>query len=226
MSFLSFLANQGSSRRRKSYVASNATLTVAGDIAINADPTAVAATEAMIVLQNSASRTGTANKNTIIVPRYIKLTCSVTAASGTDFAMFFKKDIIERYASGGTELVGYGTYADTSSSWTERDPLGECYFGDITAKAESAAKVVGTSWIRTDTAGPLADDKYLIVFGEPDAAHVGTAATQSLVKDFVSPIYLGPGTSLVVHPLITAAASTAAEFYVEIGWDELGHDRD
>lgn len=224
MGFLNLLANHGSSRKRKSYVAMNGTFGT--DIAINADPGAIAATEAMIVLDNSTTRTASTNKNVILVPRYIKLICTVSASSGTNFGLLFKTDVINRYSSGGSELTPYVTEADTSTGWSRRDPLGKCYFGDITAAAESSAVGVGQSWLRTDTAGPLVDDKYLIVFGDPVADHAGTAATQSFVKDVISPVYIGPGCSLVVHPWSASAASTAAEFFVEIGWDELGHDRD
>ena len=63
----------------------------------------------------------------------------------------------------------------------------------------------------------------LIVFGEPNIEHSGSAATKSTVIDCVSPVYIGPGSSLVVHPWSASAATTAAEFHVEVGWDELGY---
>ena len=224
MGLISLLtADHGSQRKEKTFVAVNPTFGT--DIAINADPGAIAATEAMLVLQNTASRSGVTNKNVIVVPKYIKLICTVSGASGTDFGVLLKTDTVNRYSSGGTELVGRSTYVDTTNSFARESPLAECYFGDITATAETSAVMVGQTWFRTDTAGALADDKYLIVFGESKAFHDGTAATQSMVVDCQDDIYLGPGCSLVIHPWSASAASTAAEFFVQVGWIELGHDR-
>lgn len=205
---------------RDNFVANNATFGTA--IAINADPGAIAATEGTLSLYNSASRTGTTGKNTIIIPQYIKMFCNVVPASGTTLRVRFAVDVIKRYSSGGGALTVNETYSDTTTGFARHTGYGQVYFGDLTLAAASSEVQVGQHLLHSATAAGIIGDQYLFVFDEPrnSNALMSASAAQASTHNnqFVA---LGPGCSLIMQVVSASAASTAGTYEVEVGWREI-----
>lgn len=191
-------------------------------LAINKDPIAINDEEAMIVLDNSASRTVSPTHNIIVVPKQIKMWCTTTAASATDFGILVKLDNIARWSSGGILLTSKQPYIDTASGYSARAAVGKAYFGDITAVAESASVVItGQDWPHLITNGCLDGNSYTWVFEDSPGAAENTAATLKQYRGSLPIQYIGPGCSMVIHPFATAAATTGAKFHVQVEWMEL-----
>jgi len=191
-------------------------------LAINTDPGAIAATEGMLSIYNSASRTETKNSKTHIIPCYIKLVTKVVGASGTDFSIRLANDTAIRYSSGGSALTTNQTYVDTISSFSRRTSKATIYFGNLTLAAATSEKQVGQVTFHSATAAQIVGDQYLITFGnfQMPSALVSTSAAQTYSQS-VMPVVLGPGTSLIAQPFSTSAATTEANFEVEIGYYEV-----
>lgn len=198
--------------------------TVGTGIALNADPTAISATEAALIVDNSANRLNGDNHHVII--DYIKLTCTAAGTGATKARLALYIDNINRYSSGGTELTGRSTSYDTSSSYTDRTPKGKVYFGDLTATAASSAKHVGTILLKSDTeAAPcfVVDDSFFIShFVEPSFQQDGATNPVVSAKFKVPYTVLGPGASLIVAPLFPSQ-SAASSFEIEVATIEKGH---
>jgi hypothetical protein len=207
-------------QRRKYYVAHNATFRTG--LNINADPGAIAATEGMMSVYNSASRTSGSNKNTLIVPQYLKLVTKVVGASGTDFSIRIANDNTNRYSSGGASLTVSETYVDTFTSFARRTSKATVKFGDLTLAAASSEKQVGQVTLHSATAAQVVGDQYLIVWGDPTihSALLSASAAQSYTQN-VQQIVIAPGCSMILQPFSTSAASTAAQFEVEFGFLEI-----
>ena len=220
------LSNGADFWQRKFYVGSN---TVGTAIATNTDPIAIAATEGMLSIYNSASTTGDDNRNTIIMPLYIKLVCTVINASSTDFSMRVATDTIQRYSTGGTQLTMNSTFVNSDTAGAARPTaVGEVYFGDLTLAAVSSEAQIGQVVVRAggSAQGQVVGDEYLIGFGNYQNSGnttLSAAASKSMTKN-LSPVFLGPGSSLIVQPLATAGAATGASFNVEVGVIELYHN--
>lgn len=209
--------------QRKYYVA---TSTFQTGIAINADPTAIAATEGCLSIYNSASPTGDTNKNVIVMPLYIKMVATAPT-DGTDFSLKLSTDIIERYSTGGTQLTVNSTFVHSDTEWARPTAVSEVYFGDLTLAAASSEKEVGEVQIRpaSSAAGVVIGDEYLITFGNyiPTSWTTITAAVAKSMSKVVSPVSINTGASLIMQPFSTGA-TTSASFYVECGLLELFHD--
>ena len=218
---LQMYTNEFELYKDKFYVASNPTYRTA--IAINADPTAIAATEGCFSLFNTAVRTAatSSNPNTVIIPLYIKMYCTVAAASATDWSFRLALDVKERYSSGGTALTVKNTFVDTLTSFTAKTAKGEAYFGNLTLVAAGTESQVGNAKFHSATAGALVGDEYLITFGDwgGSSALLSASAAQSY-HHANSPVFIGPGCSLIMQPFGTSAATTAAQFEVECSWIE------
>ncbi len=206
--------------KRISYVAANGTFRTG--IAINADPAAIAATEGMMSIYNSASRLSGSNNNTIIIPQYLKMVTKVVGASGTDFSLRFATDVINRWSSGGSALTGRETYVDTISSFTRRTSKATIKFGDLTLAAVSSEVQVGQVTLHAATAAQVVGDQFLITWGDFVApqALLSPSAAQSFSHS-VQQCAIGSGSSLIIQPFSTSAASTAANFEVEFGYKEI-----
>lgn len=206
--------------KRTNYVAMNATFGTA--IAINADPGAIAATEGTLSIHNSASRTGDSTRNTIIVPQYIRLICTVIPASGTTLLFRFANDVINRYSSGGSTLTPTETYVDTTTSFARRTSKATIKFGDLTLAAASSEKQVGQAQMHSATVSGVIGDQYLITFGDygNSNALMSASAAQAYTHN-CQKIYLGPGTSLIMQTVSASAATTAGQYYVEVGYQEI-----
>ena len=202
--------------------------TIGTGIAINADPQTIAATEGCIVLINKEAR-GSANGNTMIVPEYIKIHQTVLG-TGSDGLMFeIKTDSKDRWTSGGTSLTTLAVvqYVDTNSGFTRPTTAAEIHVGDLTLNAESSAFVVGRPIMRTTIgATGFAGDVYIVNFGndksQVNSPETTVAVAQKIVDTCVAPV-LGPGCSMVVHPIMIGATA-AAEWEIEIAWQELHKD--
>jgi len=191
-------------------------------VALNADPTAIATTEASLIIDvpSVALQSSTAKANTVLVKR-IKLTCTAAGTAATKARLAFYKDSITRYSSGGSTLSGVATSASSSSS-NIGVAQSSVYFGDLTALAESSAgeEHIFTQLIKSDTtAAPcfVIDDEFLfetLSEGKGGNNVYDSAGVCSSV--FTMPmIYLKPGSSLLVKALFPNA-SAAASFEVEV----------
>jgi len=206
--------------KRVFYVANNPTFRTGIDI--NADPTALAATEGMFSVYNSASRTSGSNKNTLIVPIYLKLVVKTAAGSGTDFSMRIANDTQDRYSSGGTTLTGNETYADTLSGFSRRTSKATINFGDLTLAAASSEKQIGqVTWHSATTSG-IAGNQFYLTWGnfQQNMGLVAAAAIQ-MNTQCVMPTVIGPGCTMIIQPFETSAATTEANFEVEFGYAEI-----
>ena len=228
------LSNASDFWQRKYYVGNNPTYRTA--IATNTDPTAIAATEGMFHLHNSASSDGGDNRNVIICPLYLKLFCTVANASGTDFSIKVSTDVIERHTdTTGTQLTMNSTFVHSDTTDRPRPTaVAEAWFGDLTLIAASSEKQVGDVIVRPpgSAAAQVIGDEILIAFGSyGQTANVGNTAPATTftnnAKNFLKslpPVFLGPGSSLIMQPFSTAGAATGASWYVELGVVELFHD--
>ena len=204
--------------KRTSYVGYNPTFGTA--IAINADPGAIAATEGTLSIYNSA--TTSSNANTIVIPQYIKLICTVIPASGTTMLFRFANDVIERYSSGGTALTTNETFVSTQTGFARRTPKAEIKFGDLTLAAASSEKQVGQLQTHSATASGVIGDQYLFRFGDaigPDAL-LSASAAQGQVHG-LQEIALARGCSLIMQVVSASAATTGGSYYAEVGWQEI-----
>jgi hypothetical protein len=200
--------------------------TVGTGIACNADPTAITATEACLIIDNSATRQGNNPDNHHVILDYIKMTVTAAGTGATKARLAFFIDNINRYSSGGTELTGKNTSYDTRDSYSDRTPKAKVYFGDITATAANSAKHLNACLIRNDTqAAPcFIEDDIFRMSHFCQESHQQDAASSPVVtvNKQIPYIVLGPGTSLVVAPLFEDQ-SAASSFEIEVGLVEAGH---
>jgi hypothetical protein len=218
MKMLEYIAQNGDALKKSVFVASNPTFGTG--IALNANPTAIAATEGSLVIANEASRSSAENHE--IVPLYIKLICTAAGTGATSIKTVLKLDNIDRYSSGGTELTPKTTSYDTSDNYADRTPKGAAYFGDLTLAAASSEKQVSAELLKTASAPCLAvGDVFTIHFGGDG---VGAHPDGDDHMHFSAPpVWIGPGCSLIMQ-MLNASQSAAASFEVEIGWIERNHD--
>jgi len=196
-------------------------------IATNATPTAIVATEALMVIDNSANSTGgLATKNVFVVPKRISLMCVAAGTAATSVALYFFLDKKNRYASGGTELTGNPMYIDTATGFTTRVPLGKVYFGDVTANAASATKLMYQMKVKTATA-PCFDvgDRFIFDLDGGNSSNIDNASGAQVVSFKLPEIYIGRLSSLICHTIMPSATA-GATFEVEVETIELFHPRE
>lgn len=213
---LDFIGKTSPDRLRRSlFTYSNPTFGTG--IALNADPTAIAATEAAIIIDNSGTDAG--GDTAFIIPVSIQLRCTVAGVAATSGSFLFKLDNSTRYASGGTELTAVQNWVDTSTDFTNDVPKGKVYMGDLTAAAESSARVVGGCKLKTGGAPCFViGDVFNIYFGPPPGMSGGVdIATATVINRDISvpPVWIGRNSSLVIHPLMPSQ-TTGAAFEVTI----------
>lgn len=205
-------------QKRQHFVAINTTFGTS--LGLNATPTALSDTEAMIILDNSAVRTTSPTNNIIVVPKSIKMWCDSTATSAADFGIAVKQDVINRWSSGGILLVSRSTYSDTTTSFSRRAAVGKAYFGDLTATAASSAVVTGQDWPHLLTNGPVDGASYTWVFEDSPGGGLNTAATLKQYQGSLPIQYIGPGCSMVIQPFM-ASASAGGNFHCQVEWEEI-----
>src|SRR3990167_2449625 len=108
-----------------------ATVSPTVGIAINANPTIFASHEAMVCINNKASRTGD-GKNVFVIPVSIDLITTVRGTAGTWAAIGLALDAVTAYSSGGTALIPQYGFVDTRSGWVPRTNYALVQFGDLT----------------------------------------------------------------------------------------------
>lgn len=203
--------------------------------------TAFSATSAFLLMQNTAP----AGSNVFMFPDLVRLLTSVvdiTSAAGTlQYAISI--DQILRFASGGTQLVTPGTYANnngpTQTSRIGATPLGgqatsakaygpqtAVFAGAVVAAAESANVVrVARGFVKqgAGTAVCVLGDEFVFAFsnsydGGSSSTKVGTtAAIYRQSPGLVGGI--GPQGSMILH-LWETLETTPPTFEVDVGWWE------
>ncbi len=196
-------------------------------IVTNATPTAITATEALLIIDNSATATGGLLTSGIyVVPKRISLMCTAAGTAATSATLYFFLDKKNRWASGGTTLVGNPMLIDTSETFTTRVPLGKVYFGDVTANTASATKLMYQMKMKTATA-PCFDvgDRFVFDIDGPGSSNIDNASGAQIVTFKLPVIYIGRLSSLIVHTIFPSA-SAGATFEVEVETIELFHPRE
>ena len=226
MSSLIDIPNLGTDRASQAHF-NYANPTPGTGIALNADPTAILATEASLIIDNSANSTGgLATKNVFVVPKRISLMVTAAGTGATSATFYFLLDNIIRRASGGTELTGNPMYIDTHSDFTTRVPLGKVYFGDVTAEAAGAAKLMYQMKVKTATA-PCFDvgDRFVFDIEGPGSSNIDNASGAQVATFKLPEIYIGRLSSLIVHAIFPSA-SVGTSFEIEVETMELSHPRE
>ena len=190
-------------------------------IACNADPTAIAATEGMLVIANTNS--GQVRlENKVVVPKLIRLTCTAAGTGGISARFRFAIDKINRYSSGGTELTVRSALANTDE--TDVTEAAKVYFGDLTLAAADTEKELDGILAHTASTPCFAvGNSYTFEF-EGAAGQNGFLDSVVHRSFRVPSVQLGPQYSLIVQPLF-ASQSAAASFEVHVEFMELYHSR-
>jgi hypothetical protein len=197
----------------KFFVANSA---VGTPIAINADPTAIAATEGMMTVYNAA--TAASAPNTDIIPIALRLTAVTAATNGTTFDVKFSLDAKNRYSSGGTTITGTPTLISTTK--TALTSKATVNFGDVTMAAASSEKVIDYVEVHSATAAQVAGDQYLFTFGNWGGSSALMSASARQNYHFsLPPVFIERGCTMYLQPL-SASASAAATFIVNFVWIE------
>ena len=196
-------------------------------IATNASPVSYEANEAFIVFANGESRSGTTQKNTLILPDYVKMTCSVSGTAGKGFKIVWMEDTADRYTSGGTSLTTLAAnhYVDTNSGFTRVSTSAVIHVGDLVAPDATSEAAIGASTFRATVGATLGllGDQYITKFGGDQQSSSGNSVGSVKSVDVVSPVVLAPGSSLVGHVIIEAQ-SAASSWEFEMGWVEVRKD--
>ena len=196
-------------------------------IATNANPTTYAATEAFIVFNNGESRNNTGGKNTLILPDYVKMTCSVSGTAGKGFKIVWMEDTADRWTSGGTSLTTLAAnhYVDTTSGFTRVSTSAVIHVGDLVSPAATSEAAIGASTFRPTLGATLGliGDQYITKFGGDQQSSASMSVGAQKLLDVVSPVVLAPGSSLVGHVIIEAQ-SAASSWEFEMGWVEVRKD--
>jgi hypothetical protein len=185
--------------------------------------TGFVATKALIVMQNTAP----ANSNVFCIPEYLKFLVTVVDASGAgaSFQYAFAEDSILRYASGGTQVVLPGTYANNygptnalrigPANIKSSGPQTAVFMGALTTAAESGNVVrVARGAIKQTAASPVAavNDEYYFSFGlvadaGAGSTKLGAVATPAIYRQNVGIQPIAPQSSLVMHFWFAGAAT-------------------
>lgn len=205
---------KGNALRKSIFTFNNPT--VGTGIALNADPTAIAETEASLIVDIPSSSTAS-----ITFIKEIKLTCTATGTAATKATLAFYKDSINRYSSGGTTLTGVSTSASSNSS-SVGVAQSKVYFGDLTALSESSAgeELIFSQLIKTDTtAAPcfVIDDEFVFRTNTEAKGDNNFYDSAGVCANLFSMpmIYLHPGSSLLVKALFPNQ-SAASSFEVGV----------
>lgn len=214
---------------QKAFFSVNCSTYLTGSIAANAAPTTYSATAGIIAIDNAVARTDTTNKNVLVIPDYIKMTCVTGTTNGDSFKVVWETDIINRWSSGGTSLttLAANQYVDTSSSFTRVTAAAQIHFGDLTLASASSASALGQTLFRSSQGAipAMAGDEYMISFGGVHSGIDGAITLSPVRGVWVLPTcILGPGTSLIGHPVIQSATASTCDFMVECSWIEVKHD--
>ena len=218
---------KGLRKLRQSYfVATALSSSVQAKLDGNATPTVYTATEALMTIHNSASSTDSSVNNVYVVPDYVRMKCTTTDTGSTDLRILGYLDNINRYSSGGTVLTHSSTSLNSISGYTSRTPKCTIYAGDVTATAVgTTSNYMFTRTLSEVAAQPSVElgDDFTISFGTAqEGSFLYSDAIETQVTVHVPLIWIGPGCTLTLHPLSTAA-DTLFRWEIEVGYLELGH---
>jgi len=197
-------------------------------VALDATPTSISTTAAMLTLDNTASVNS--GDNHYVVPVAIDLICTA-AGDGSFWAVQLVLDNATQWASGGTTPPAQSTYYDTRTTYSNRTPKGELHFGDLTIGAGSSRKKIGLYSLNAGASGFVIGDNIHLKFGGDMAPFqaIRSAATEAVVSNTtvrpLPPVFLGRGSSLILQPFGASTAS-APSFNVTVHTMELGHPRE
>jgi hypothetical protein len=157
----------------------------------------------------------------LLIPHYLRLTCTTAPASATSSHMAIIADTINRYSSGGTDLLTLIKNARSDDSTASL--MTAAWFGAVVAPAASAPRVLSRFAIKTQTAPAITVGDEIIVnfLGDPNGSGLTSgAATSSIVKN-VGPVVLGSAAhSLLFHMWNPANAATAPQYEMEFAFWE------
>lgn len=233
MSYLNYLLNAGGREgfRERVWVHHNATLGATVGSAINADPTAFASAEAMLVIDNTASRNS--GQNVFVIPVSIDLICT-DAGSGaaTTSALRLQMDTATSYSSGGTTLSAGLTFFDTRDGYADTSAYARAVFGDVAlAVASTSRKNLGIyPWLSGDMAFAIHDVQKFVFGAEPILGRFGTRDTSTVSATGIElirslpPVIIGPGCSLIIQPHVSALTA-GPDFQISVTCIEVGHPR-
>ncbi len=193
-------------------------------VAINGDPTAFAAAEGMLTIDNTA--TVASGENQWIIPISISLLCTVPG-EGTFAALNLIKDNAASWTSGGTTPPAVLTSVDTRAGYSDRVAKGDIHFGNLVMPTGSARGQLGVYGIPLRNDGFLVGDTINLRFGSlgGNYASAATSAVMSVYNIDLPPVWIGRSCSIALQPLLTANAS-APSFTVNVVTLELGHPRE
>jgi hypothetical protein len=156
----------------------------------------------------------------LIIPRYLRLICTVAPASGTDAHLVVASDDTNRYTSGGSNIVVAGSRSDMLA----QAGIGRFDFGAIVAPAAGANRKFVTRKV-LKRAAVVVGDEFLIIFNDPDDSvnPTLTGATAQIITCTTDSLALAPGVvnhSMVFNVWFAGNAVTPASWELEVGWIE------
>lgn len=177
--------------------------------------TAYSATaSAFVALRNTVASGGSKR----VYVDFIKLINAVVPAAATDWKCVVDIDtVLTRFTSGGTTItpanVNVGSSVAASAALS---------VGALTTVALSSAGIsLGQATLRT--AIPVVGDAYIITFGHKDQSLSGStvSGTSAEVYTIPFPPAVLPAQAVLCVSLFGAAhATTASQWFVQIGWSE------
>ena len=217
--------DQGIEKGRRSYFTKNNPSVNVG-IPLGASLESIVDNKASFVIDNTSNYTsGTPH---FIVVDYIKFVFNayqVTGLSG-DPRVFLYVDNINRYLSGGTELIGKGI-PDTYQGFIEPESKAKIYFGDLTLKPSSKEKEVDFHHIKqnANTGIPFTlseDDTFL--FGPFLSQHNEPAISDEPHKSsrqYTTPyVVINPGTSFIMRFIFSNHTNSEMDFLAQANFLE------
>jgi hypothetical protein len=196
------------------------------------------ATSAILEMQNTAP-SGAGGSNVFAFPDYVRMFVTVADASGagSSFQYVVSIDNKLRFASGGTQIVLPGTYANNygavqaqrigPANIVSNGPQLAIFAGAVVLNAESANVVrTGRGAFKQTAASPVAsvNDEYVLTFGSSadqgaGSSKLGAVTTPTTYRQNVGVHGIAPQSSLAVHWFFSGA-TTGVTVEFDIGWWE------
>ena len=231
MSYMNYIAQfgKGSMKIAERTFAYTATEGPTLGVAANANPTAYAATEGLLCIDNQA--TVNSRNGQIILPVCVHLWVTARGTAGTYAAVRWVLDNATQFSIGGTTLGAASIYYDTRSGYADLTAKGKVHFGDLTLVTGSSRKVVWETVIDSSATVFAIGDRHTFMFQDPVSfANVERSVATDPVRPghyvhYVPGVQIGRQCSLIMQPLVTAM-SAAPSFGVAVVTVELGHPRE
>jgi len=167
-------------------------------------------------------RNGSASK--LIIPHYLRLTCTGAGATTTSSHIAIITDTANRWSSGGTDLT-----AEVKNARSDQAPASAVdvlRFGAITALAQSAKRQLIRAPLKTQAAPCwVVGDEVVICFSAMETFTNGlkSGAAASVFVVSAGPLILGGQNHCVLfHMWNPANATTAPSWECEFAWWERG----